>query len=369
MRSLAVLHQFGISLQPKTAVTSKAQKVRRSFGLLLTAALFLASVTISASPALGQFAGPVPLPLVNGWSGAPFSTSLPTVEEVAGIVQFRGAIAGGTSVVAFTLPASLTPATDVYIPVDMCNATNGRLIIFTNGVVEVQAQTSFSEAQCFTSLDGASFALTATGFTPLTLINGWTNATSNAAVAKINGMVHFKGAIATTGTNPDPFVLPAAFRPATDVYVPVDLCNATNGRLHITHAGTVDVEAENGAFSNAQCFTSLDGAWFAPGGGGLLKLINGWTNAPFSTTDARVTSAYGIVYFRGAIATSGTNVEPFILSLAYRPVTTVYVPIDLCGANKGRLVIFTNGAVEVEAETSFSEAQCFTSLEGASFVQ
>jgi hypothetical protein len=32
--------------------------------------------------------------------------------------------------------------------------------------------------------------------------------TSNAAVSNISGIIQFSGAIATTGTNPDPFVLP-----------------------------------------------------------------------------------------------------------------------------------------------------------------
>jgi hypothetical protein len=45
----------------------------------------------------------------------------------------------------------------VYVNIDLCNATKGRLIIQTNGVVSVQAETSFSNAQCFTSLDGVSF--------------------------------------------------------------------------------------------------------------------------------------------------------------------------------------------------------------------
>ena len=68
----------------------------------------------------------------------------------------------------------------------------------------------------------------------MTLQNGWTSAsfgTSAPAVRTISGIVHFKGAIATTGSNPVPFTLPSAFRPATAVFVPVDLCNATNGRL------------------------------------------------------------------------------------------------------------------------------------------
>jgi hypothetical protein len=339
--------------------------------LLVAAALLAAFLTAGGNVAFAQFAGPVPLQLVNGWAGAPFSTSLPTVEEVSGIVQFRGAIAGGTSSTVFSLPASLRPSTDVYIPVDLCNSNNGRLHITPTGSVDVQEENgAFSNAQCFTSLDGASFAPTATGFTALPLINGWTNApfaTSNAAVKKTNGIVHFKGAIAS-GTTSSPFVMPAAFRPTTDVYVPVDLCNTNKGRLHITPSGAVDVEVET-TFSNAQCFTSLDGAWFAPTGFSPLTLINGWTNGPFSTSSAKVGNAYGIVYFRGAIATSGTNAVPFVLTVPFRPVTDVYVPVDLCNANKGRLHIRPSGVVDVEVEKTFSNAQCFTSLEGASFVQ
>ncbi|HLW84626.1 MAG TPA: hypothetical protein VKR60_05375 [Candidatus Sulfotelmatobacter sp.] len=350
--------------------------VRSGFGLLLGAALLMAGLAAGSSPAIAQFTGPTPLTLINGWTNAPFSTSIATAEEVSGIVQFRGAIATtGTNAEPFTLPPALSPATEVYIPIDLCNANNGRLQIEPNGDVFVEAEGgTFSNAQCFTSLDGASFALSSSGFTALTLINGWTNApfsTSNAEVAVINGAVHFKGAIATTGTNTEPFVLPKGFRPLTEVYVPVDLCNATNGRLQIEPAGDVIVEAEGGAFSDAQCFTSLDGAWFVPKPSGYkaLTLINGWTNAPFSTSNAEAAGAYGIVYFKGAIATSGTNAEPFVLPAAFRPVTAVYTPIDLCGATKGRLYIQPSGVVTVQAETAFSDAQCFTSLDGASFVQ
>jgi hypothetical protein len=119
-------------------------------------------------------------------------------------------------------------------------------------------------AQCGTSLEGVSFALSPTSFTPLALQNGWLNApfaTANAAVRNISGIVHFMGAISTTGTNADPFVLPTAFRPATDVYIPVDLCDGNNGRLDIQPDGVVAVQAETGDFTH--CLTSLDGASFA----------------------------------------------------------------------------------------------------------
>ena len=349
--------------------------VRGAFNPLLGAAVLVALFTLASTSAIAQFAGPTQLTLVNGWSDAGFSTSHAMVSEENSIVQFKGSIEGGTSSVAFTLPSGLRPSTDVYIPVDLCNANKGRLHITPTGDVDVQAETAFSDAQCFTSLDGASFALNSNGYTALTLLNGWTTgpfSTNKAAARIIGANVHFIGAIATTGTNPVAFTLPTGMRPPTDVYVPVDLCNANNGRLHITPAGDVDVQAEGGTFSNAQCFTSLDGAWFSFGSGTNfqnLGPVNGWTSAPFATNIAQAENAYGIVYFRGAISTSGTNAQPFTLAARFRPVSNVYVNVDLCGAAKGRLLIQTSGAVTVQAESSFSDAQCFTSLDGVSFVQ
>jgi hypothetical protein len=343
---------------------------------LAGAALLVVSLIVGSTSALAQYAGPTPLTLINGWTNAPFGTSIATVEEVAGFVQFRGAIAtAGTNAQPFVLPPSLSPATNVYVPIDLCNATNGRLHIQSNGTVTVEVEGGvFSNAQCFTSLDGASFALNATGSTPLTLINGWTNApfgTSNAAVRQHQAIVHLQGAIATTGTNAQPFVLPLGLRPTNTVYVPIDLCNATKGRLQIQPSGTVTVQAEK-AFSNAQCFTSLDGAWFVSPLNGAFRaitLINGWTGGAFGTHQPEVGNNYGIVYFQGAIS-SGSNAAPFLLGAFQTPVTTVYIPIDLCNATKGRLVIQNNGSVTIQQEGGgLTNAQCFTSLDGVSFVQ
>jgi hypothetical protein len=165
------------------------------------------------------------------------------------------------------LPAAFHPAAVVFVVVDLCDATNGRLQIEPSGVVTVQAEGgAFSNAACFTSLDGVSFAKSAGLFTPLTLQNGWFNSpfgTAAPAVRAISGIVDLRGAIATSGTNPVPFTLPAAFRPAAVVFVAVDLCDATNGRLQIEPSGVVTVEAEGAAFGNAACFTSLDGVSFA----------------------------------------------------------------------------------------------------------
>src|SRR5580704_12011476 len=269
-----------------------AVTVTLPMGLAGTAA---AQATMSAPRALTS--GWTSLTLQNGWTGAPFGTSAPAVRTISGIVHFKGAIATtGTNPVPFTLPAAFRPTTAVYVPVDLCNATYGVLFIAPNGTVTVGAEGgTFSNAACFTSLDGASFAKSASSFTPLTLQNGWFNApfgTSAPAVRTISGIVHLKGAIATSGTNPVPFTLPAAFRPASVVFVPVDLCTTTNGRLQIEPTGVVTVQAEGGAFSNAACFTSLDGASFAKSASSFtpLTLQNGWTGAPFGTSAPAVRS-------------------------------------------------------------------------------
>ncbi len=187
---------------------------------------------------------------------------------VGGIVHLEGEIkTAGTNPAAFTLPAGFRPSRNVYALINVCTGSIGRLDITPSGAVTVQAESNdFSLAQCGTSLDGASFALSSTSFTALTLQNGWMNApygTANAAVRTISGIIHFRGAIWTNGTNAGPFILPAGFRPAKDVYIPVDLCSGNNGRLNIQPDGVVTVEAENNDFSQAQCFTSLDGASFA----------------------------------------------------------------------------------------------------------
>jgi len=238
----------------------------RLIAVLLVSALAFLLPLESAGTALAKAKSPyTTLKLRNGWHNAPFATSKAQVHTISGIVYFKGAISSGTNSVPFVLPRAFRPHTWVYVPVDMCNATKGRLAIEPNGKTFVEAETSFSNAQCFTSLDGASFALSGKSFTTLSPRNGWTNApfnTSDVKARDIGGIVHFKGAMSTTGTNTKAFVLPRSFRPHTTVYVPVDMCDATNGRIIITPNGAVNVQAETN-FANAQCFTSLDGAWFA----------------------------------------------------------------------------------------------------------
>jgi len=346
-------------------------------GATAAMATTLAGIGLFATLSAGTALAAVPpasatLTLINGWTNAPFGTSVAFVDTTGNTVHLKGAIATtGTNPVPFVLPSAFRPATDVYVAIDMCDATNGRLWIQHNGTVTVQAETDFSNAQCFTSLDGATYAKNTSGYSTLTLINGWTGggfSTSAPAVRLVSNVVRLKGSVETSGTNTEPFVLPPGLRPSTNVYVPVDLCGATKGRLIIQPTGDVNVQAETD-FSNAQCFTSLDGASFGITAFKPLKLKHGWVGTAFGTAAPAVKTISGAVTFQGAMSTSGTNAEPFVLPASMRPSTNVYIPVDMCNATGGRLDIAPTGVVSVEAETDFSNAACFTSLDGASFVK
>ena len=230
-------------------------------------------------------------------------------------------------------------------------------------------------------LAGAATAQAATS-APHTLTNVWTslapqngwfdyqNHTAAPAVTNIGGIVHLKGAIATLGSNPVPFTLPVGDRPANEVHVQVDLCNANSGRLNISPTGVVDVVAEGGNSSNADCGTSLDGAWFAPSETSFtqLTLQNGWHNYEDGTATAAVRKISGIVHLEGAIATSGSSqLVAFTLPVGFRPAHNVYVSVDMNNASKGHVLIDSNGQVTVFAEGNPSDATMFTSLDGVSF--
>jgi len=332
----------------------------------------LAATGLAATVAPGR-AGAVDLVLENGWTAAPFATANPAVFIDDGIVHLKGAIANGATAGAFTLPAAYRPAAEVYVVADLCTGKQGRLWIRPSGAVTVETNGDFPAAQCFTSLDGVRFARDATGFTPLALVNGWGNTifgTSSAAGTVIDGMVHLKGAI-SDGTNALAFTLPVDLRPATNVFVPVNLCSAKKGRLLIETTGAVQVFATSGVFGDAQCFTSLDGVAFAAAGAAfspLLVTVNGWTAAPFATSNPAVSVVDGIVRLKGAIA-NGTSTDAFVLPFGIRPSTNVYVSVDLCNGAAGRLNIAPSGLVSVQAASgNLAEAQCFTSLDGVSFV-
>lgn len=375
---------FARQNQGRTAATMRprrrAARLWRWFPFAVAA--LLSGAVLLPQAALAGVAGPsvtyTKLKLLHGWGTYPGSAH-PAITDIAGIVHFKGAITTSTTNthnVAFILPQGFRPSRYVNVPVDMCGVTGGELNIAPTGVTQVISGGANSSATCFTSLDGASFALSAKSFTPLQLKAGWTefdNLFRKAAARTTDGIVHLEGEIKTAGTNAAAFTLPKAFRPSTNVYVLINLCTGSIGRLDIAPSGAVSVEAEGtGNFWMVQCGTSLDGASYAlsPKSYTALTLQNGWTNAPYGTSNAAVRNSLGIVHLKGAISTNGTNADPFMLPAGFRPAHEIFIPVDLCGGNLGRLDIRPDGTVVVDTATGeFSQAQCFTSLDGATFAR
>jgi len=100
-----------------------------------------------------------------------------------------------------------------------------------------------------------------------------------------------------------------------------------------------------------------------------LHLVNGWTT--YSSETGNPTAAAdgnNVVHLRGAMRQpSVSSNNPFTLPLKYRPNRTVYVPVDLINGAPGRLVIYKEGTVLVEAADIAADARGFTSLEGVTF--
>jgi hypothetical protein len=172
----------------------------------------------------------------------------------------------GTSTLAFTLPVGYRPPTNVWVPVGLCWAHKGRLDIATNGNVYVEAEGSaWGSAQCFVSLEGASFMMAGAGGSPpatvATLAGSWTGFAfggSRAAFRDDLGIIRFQGSL-SGGTSSYLFTLPQSMRPAVNVYLYADAYAAARARILVTPAGGVYVDQ---GLAAAEGFLSLDGLWF-----------------------------------------------------------------------------------------------------------
>ncbi|HEY2167076.1 MAG TPA: hypothetical protein VGH01_07920 [Jatrophihabitantaceae bacterium] len=354
--------------------------MRRTTKLLLAAGI-VASILVPATAAAA--AGPkfAPLALANGWTGLP-DTAEPGVALISNVVTFRGLLTNGTSPTVFTLPAADTPATAVYVSVDLCDADTGRLFIQPSGAVEVEeADGVFSEAQCAIPLDGVSFTLTEKGAKPLTLLNGWTNApfgTSNAAVRVVGGVVRLQGAIAN-GTENQFATLPKADWPKATVIQSIDLCNATHGALEIGTDGTLSVFSTGPFTPDAQCFTSLDGVSYVKADSAAnakaVALQNEWRSVwPARPAGLKVSGK--VVRLEGAVS-SGISPLIFTLPTKDRPAADVYVEAVSCGDSTGgggqnallSISHSTGEVMVVSPGSGFADAAECTYFDGSWFAQ
>jgi Trypsin len=315
------------------------------------------------------------LPLSNGWKAAAFGANGPGATNVGGVVTLRGAISSGTTQQPFTLPAAYAPSGRVYVPVATTNNTIGRLIIETTGAVAIECEGDggfCGNSSSFTSLDGVSYVQNATGATDLTLLNGWSAATYGnraPAVKVVNGQAHFIGGMLTSGTTALAFQLPVALRPTYPAWVPVSLCWSAKGRLNIETNGNVSVQVESGGnWGSAQCFTSLEGASFAPSLTSFqsVGLENGWLNGAFGADAVRFRNDNGVVRFKGA-AWAGTAAKIVTLTTDFRPATNVWLYVDAYNGKRARLKIAPDGSVTLDPPGALADAQSFLSFEGAKF--
>jgi len=315
-----------------------------------------------------------PLSLINAWQPGAYGANGAGAAKVNGIVTLRGGISGGTAQKPFTLPAAYRPDARVYVPTSTTNDSIGRLVIETNGDVNIECEGGGGFCQnssFFTSLDGVSFAQNTTGATSLTPLNGWATAPYGnraPAVRIVNTQVHFIGAISTSGTNTTAFQLPPGFRPSAPVWVPVGLCNSAKGRLNIGTDGNVSIQVENGVWSAAQCFVSLEGASFPLSSttGTTVALTNGWVSSAFGSGHVRFWNDNGVVRFKGA-ASGGTAAKILTLPVAFRPATTAWIWVDTFQGKRGRIMVQPDGSVSVDPPSLLSNAQGFISFDGAEF--
>ena len=364
--------------------TAAARRALTASGLALALAAGAGAATADAAPGgPGKVAQPGShaalhvvwrnLHLLNGWHGRPYGTAVPQAALISGIVHLKGAIrTSGSNNLAFDLPSGFQPDATVVVPVDLCGASHGDLVIYSSGSVYVQAQDNgVAPYQCFTSLDGASFSPSAIGFTRLTLLNGWLNShefgTRSPRARAISGIVHLMGSLSGGAGNPV-FVLPRRLRPRANVIVSVDVCHIRPGLLDIAANGTAELFDAH-ASADAVCFTSLDGASFALSSTGFtkLKLRNGWKWFGSPAARPQVKNVGGIITFQGEMMTNSHNSLAFVLPRGFRPRAMVYVQAGMGSVDSGRLVIYPNGGVFVEAEQHFADAQFLTSLDGVSF--
>jgi hypothetical protein len=203
--------------------------------------------------------------MLNGWGNTAYGTRPVAARADGSVIRLQGARATtGTNTTAFTLHSSFWPSARVMIPVDMNGGTKGRIVIEPNGTgwVSVESGKPASNGFLFTSLEGVAYNKSSGG-DAVALYNGWGvyPGMRTPTVANRNGIVNFQGTITTSGTNMAAMYIPEKYRPATDVYVEADLCNAKKGRVLIQPSGWVSVQYES-AIGDAKCLTSLEGVQF-----------------------------------------------------------------------------------------------------------
>ena len=184
--------------------------------------------------------------------------------------------------------------------------------------------------------------------------NSWENfgaAWDTAAFAKdAIGRVWVKGLVKLGDDAAAVFTLPAGYRPAATILLPIAMSNNLIGRLDINAAGEVVtriIGAGSNAWATITCVFTPDGVatWREIGGGGEPAFENNWVNfGAAHNTAAFYKDACGIVHIKGLVKDGTIGQTIFTLPVGYRPRGSEVVS-SLSNAAIGRLDITSDGTV------------------------
>jgi hypothetical protein len=199
------------------------------------------------------------LSLLNGWHGNAFNGGNPAYTLIGGVVYLSGSLdqPGSGNDQFAVLPAAARPAHVLYLDVNAIGDSTGFLTIYPDGLMRAAG----SGAQTFTSLAGVSFPAAATASQPLSLLNGWQSSqsqygTGDPAYTVSGGVVYLSGSMNQPSVFNEEFtVLPAAARPAHDLWIMTYTNSGAVGALEIMTDGEVD--AFNNTGDAARQYTSL----------------------------------------------------------------------------------------------------------------
>ncbi len=295
--------------------------------------------------------------LVNDWSDYQnaYATSGFT-KTSAGVVMLKGLIrktaTQGASETIAVLPPGYRPSEQLIFQTETNPNVASRVDITTGGNIILSVGSNG-----WVSLDGIKFLPSGSGytFTPLTpLYNSWTIYSSPpyatpAYTLDSSGRVHLNGLVKNGSSTIG--ILPVAYRPSLDMYLPGDAANAF---------GTFTVQAGGNiipiVYTNP--YVSIQAMFYPasyPNGGACvtsatswcnLTLQNGWVYYGGLTTPQYAKAPDGIVTVKGFIK-SGTTASGTVignLPVGYRPLATILLAGVGWNANN-RIDVFPNGDI------------------------
>ena len=330
----------------------------------------------------------------RNWSGkAGFGSRRPAwYLDDSGVIHLQGAAKQTNDVTAFapligTLPAAARPAHSIYTIAHSFDGTFAGVEIDTSGEIFAippggPAVKDFS----FVSLEGITYRPSGSGFRiPLNTAN-WTGPAQGttsrppAWYADGSGVVHLQGAaeqISTSGSFADVIgALPAAARPAQDLYFVVNAGEDGYADLSIFTNGTINVISPRPPEGQNYELLSLESITYRPAGAGTPIAVNTANWSGSAGFDSRGPAWYkdssGVVHLQGAVAqtsASGTGANQIgLLPPGAAPTHFVYTIVHTLNGTYADLAIEPNGEIDlIDPRPPMVMDFGFVSLEGVTY--